>query len=98
AGHGAARDLFAEGGLDVADHRAVLPCGDRRHDSFGAAAGGASGAVYVVVGVLRNVEIDHVRDTGDVDTPAGDVGGHEDAMLAFAESAQRFDAASLGEI
>src|SRR5437762_4070429 len=78
----ASRDFFAERFFDLANDRTVLPRGDRRHDAESAAARGASGAMNVVVDALRNVEIDHVRDAGNVDAAAGDVGGDEDAMLA----------------
>ncbi len=59
---------------------------------FARAAGGAAGAVDVVLDVLGDVEVDDVLDAGDVDAAAGDVGGDEDAVLTFAESLQRADA------
>src|SRR5690349_14502034 len=85
----ARRVLFAEGFFDLADHREVLPGRNRRDDPFGAAARGAPAAMDVVLDVLRDVEIDHVADAGDVDAASRDVGGDEDAMLSFAEALQR---------
>src|SRR5688572_32362216 len=89
AGDRAAGQLLTDALLDVADHHQVLPRGDRRDDSLAVGAGGASGAVHVVIDALRNVEVDHVLDAGDVDAASGDVRRDEDAMRAGAEVVER---------
>src|SRR5688500_745639 len=95
AGHRAARELLTDALLDVTNHHQVLPRGDRRDDSLAIGAGGASGAMDVIVNALRNVEVDHVLDAGDVDAASGDVGGDENAMRAGAEVVERLHAPPL---
>src|SRR5687768_12151345 len=53
AGDRAAGQLLTDALLDVADHHQVLPRSDRRDDSLAVGAGGASGAVHVVIDALR---------------------------------------------
>src|SRR5258708_11089354 len=98
AGDRAAGDLLAEDLLDLADHTDVLPGGDRRHDPLRRPARRPPGPVDVVVHGLRDVEVDHVRDSGYVDATAGDVGGHEDAVSAFPEVLQCLGTPRLGAV
>src|SRR5262249_11904266 len=53
--------------------------------AFAAYAAGAADAVDVVVGRLRDVVVDDVRDAGDVDATAHDVGGDQDSHFAGAK-------------
>ena len=50
-------------------------------------APGAPGAVHVVLGGLREVVVDDVREVRDVDAARGDVGGDEEAELPLARRA-----------
>ena len=49
----------------------------------------------VVLGVLRHVVVDHVRDAGDVEAARRDVGCHQDLVAAALEAFQRLDALAL---
>ena len=57
--------------------------------AFGLGAAGAADAVHVVVGMLRHVVVDDVRDGGNIDAARGDVGRDHDLVLAGAETFQR---------
>ncbi len=74
----------------------------RRQKRDGVAEGrGASGpadAMKVVFGIDRHVEIDHVRDSLDVDPACGDVGGDHDLVLAVSEAVHRALALALGAV
>src|SRR5205814_2534687 len=65
------------GGADEGDADARAP-----------SAGGAARAVDVALAVGRRVEVDDVRDAGDVDAARGDVGGHERVDLAADEGGE----------
>ena len=58
---------------------------------------GAADAVDVRVGVLGDVEAEDVRQVGDVEAAAGDVGGDEELDLAGAEGGQGAIALALRE-
>ena len=54
----------------------------------GAALAGAAGAadpVHVVVGVVRDVEIEDVADVRNIEPARGDVGGDQELDVALAE-------------
>ena len=44
---------------------------------------GTADAVNVVLGNLGQIEVDHLRQFTDVDTPGGDVGGDQDPDLCW---------------
>jgi hypothetical protein len=50
---------------------------ERDPDAAGSSAGRAADAVHVRVGVVRRIEVDHVRDPRHVDAARGDVGRDE---------------------
>ena len=52
----------------------------------------------VVLDVFRDIEIDHMLDSRNVDTAAGDVRRHENAVRAFAKIVQRLRAFALRSI
>ena len=79
-------------------HHLVDPGGDRGDDPGGVAAGGAAGAVDVVLDRLGHLEVDDVADAGDVEAAGGDVGRHQDAVLALAEALERLRPLPLGEV
>ena len=56
---------------------------------------GAADAVDVIVGMMRDVEIEDVADGGNIEAAGGDVGGHQQRNLAFAELIQRLGAGRL---
>src|SRR5207247_6617168 len=95
SGDAAAWDFLADRRFDLPNDPHVLPGGDARDDPQGFHARRAAAAVDVILHRLGNVEVDHVLNAGDVDAAAGDVGGHQDAVLALAECLQRLDAATL---
>src|SRR5262245_24759425 len=85
AGHRTARQRLLDGLLDLENARLVHPSGDRRHDPDRVAARRTPAAVHVVLDRLRDIEVDDVLDASHVDAARRDVGGDEDAMLAFTE-------------
>ena len=58
-------------------------------------AAGAADAVDIVLGVLRDVVVDDMAHSGDVDAARGDVGRNHDFVFSGFESAERFDALVL---
>ncbi|KOT24528.1 DEAD/DEAH box helicase domain protein [Burkholderia mallei] len=69
------------------------------HRGAGAArAAGAADPVHVVLGELRQVVVEHVRDAGDVDPARGDVGCDEHAHAALAQRADRAVARALRQV
>jgi hypothetical protein len=77
------------GALDVAQQpRLVL-----RHQRHGApgctGARGAADAVHVVLGHVRQLVVDDLRQLLDVETSRGDLGGHQRRELAVLEVRQR---------
>jgi hypothetical protein len=54
-----------------------------------ACTAGTTDAVHVIVNVLGQVVVDHVRHVGDVQATRSHVSGHQDAALATAEGTQR---------
>ena len=64
--------------LDGAQH-AALARGDEQDGFAGTArAAGAADAVHVGLGIVRDIEVDHVGDALNVEATGGDVGSHED--------------------
>ena len=59
-------------------------------------AGGAAGAVHVVLGVGREVEVHDAGDVVDVDAACGDVGRDERRRVPVVERPQRAVALTLG--
>ena len=53
----------------------------------GGSAAGAADAVDVILGHVGTIEIDDVRNFGDVDAAGGDIGGDQHAVLAAFEAA-----------
>ena len=90
-----ARDRLAEEALDGRQVLRLLG----RHQREGVAqrvdAARATDAVHVVLGRVRHVVVDDVRDVGDVDAARGDVGRHQHLHLAAAQVGQRALALSL---
>src|SRR5687768_4319772 len=69
--------------------RVEVPLADERDGgSLLARAPGATDAVDVGIGVLGDVVGDHVRQVGDIEPAAGDVGGDEELDLAGPEGGQ----------
>src|SRR4051794_27786592 len=52
----------------------------------------------VVLDVFRDIEIDHMLDSGNVDAAAGDVRCHQNAMRSFAKIVERLRALALRTI
>ncbi len=75
-------DAHADKALDAAR---VTP-GFLGHEGEGVAgflrAAGAADAVDVVLGIFRDIEIDHVRHVGDIEAASGDVRGDQHLVLA----------------
>ena len=83
---------------EVGDVAALVVRGDRDHDSSGAGASGAPGAVQVGLVLSRRVDVHDERDVIDVDAACGDVRGDQDAHLPVGEGRQVALAGGLAEV
>ena len=69
---------------------------DQRHcRALTACAAGAADAVHVVLGRVRQLEVDDVRQFVNVQTACGDVGGDEDQRRAVLECFERLQTVLL---
>ena len=68
--------------LDGAQQAALARGDEQQRLARAARAAGAADAVDVRLGVVGDVEVDHVADAVDVQAAGGDVGGHEDVQAA----------------
>ena len=80
---------------DARDVGLLLGQHERDADPAAPGAAGAADAVRVDVGLLRRIEVDHVRDVVDVEPARGDVGGDERLHLAGVEALERLLALRL---
>ncbi len=74
------------------DRRDVFAVGGRNDGDGGAAASGAAGAadaMHVIVGVMRDVEVEDVADGGNVEAACGHVGGNQQRDFVLAELIER---------
>ena len=88
-------DRFAGEFLDAAQEVVLLGRGEARGAAAGFGARGAADAVDVILGDVREIEVHHVADLGDVDAAGGDVGRHQHARLAGLERVHRGAALAL---
>lgn len=91
----AQRNFLPDEPLDR-DHQVGLLWRDQ-HEGVTGGLGPSSAAdtMHVVLGVLGHIVVDHVRHPGHIEPARGDVGGDEDAVLAFTKTFQRGGALSL---
>ena len=101
AGRGDLLDRLVPGVDPVAhrgDARLVVQAGssadlarldERQHRPAGAGASRTSGAVQVVLRVVRRVEVHDQVDVVDVDAAGGDIGGHQHPRVTGGEAGQR---------
>jgi hypothetical protein len=64
----------------------------------GLGAPGAADAMNVILGMLRNVEVDDVADIRDVQAAGGDIGGNEHFVTALTKAVQGLLAFTLAAI
>src|SRR5699024_10764943 len=69
-------EVEAEGPVDQAPARHVVPVDERHANPRDAGATGASDAVDVGLLILRALVVVYVGDVVDVDAAGGDIGGH----------------------
>src|SRR5262249_17539808 len=80
------------------DRRDALALGGRNDGDCGTAASGAAGAadaMDVIVGMVRDVEIEDVTDRGNVEATRRHVGGDQQGDFVFAELIERRHARRL---
>ena len=75
--------------LDRRHREPVLRHGDGEGMSLQPGAAGAANAVDVILGVVRHVEIEHMRQPADVQTARRDIAAHQQPQLARLEFLQR---------
>ena len=73
------------GALDGPEHTALARGDEEDRLAAAARAAGAADAVDVGLGVVRDVEVQHVADAVDVQAAGGDIGGDQDVQLAVLE-------------
>ena len=83
------RNALADQFLDLGDGSAVAWTDDGDGGAGLAGAAGATNAVHVVVGMMRDVEIENMADVRNVEPAGRDVGGDQELDLALAELVER---------
>ena len=95
AGNDLLRDLVLRQPLDVAQEAVLVDADQRDRLALGAGAAGAADPVHVVLGHVRQLEVDDVRQLVDVDAAGGDVGRHQHLQVALLEVGERLGARGL---
>ena len=93
--HHLARNPDADRLLDLGQTFVLFRAHQRDRRAGGAGAAGAADAVHVVVGRVRQVEVDDVRQLLDVEAARRDVGRDQHADLARLEVVERLHALGL---
>ena len=83
------RKVFADEPLDIGEEGALVDGAERHGDPGGAGPARAADPVDVAFRLVREVEVDHVRQVDDVEAPGGDVRRHEHSRHAPLEARQR---------
>jgi len=81
-GNDMGRDRLAGVTLDIAQLLEIIRRGERNGDAFGARTAGAADAMHIIFGAFREIEVDDMRNAGDVDAACGHVGRHQQAHRA----------------
>lgn len=76
----------------------IVVAGEGEGLALGADPRGPADAMHIVLGVLRQVEVDDVGDAVDVQPAARDVGGDENRQLAVAEVVQDLEPLGLHDV
>ncbi len=98
AGERHAREALADGPLDGEEVPLLVGRDEGERVAGRLGPGGPADAVDVVVRDVRHVEVHDVRELLDVDAARGDVGRHEDAVLAALEAGERLGPLRLGAV
>ena len=85
---GAYSELHADDTLDGPQLGALIRIAQRDCNAVRAVAAGAADAVHIAFRLVRQVEIDDMRDAGNVDAARRDVGGDKYAHGTVAEAVQ----------
>ena len=97
-GDGGNRNLVTDEFLDLRQAEDVFFAGERDGVARGAGARGAADAMHVVLGILRQVVVEHVRDLGDVQAAGGDVGRHQHRQVSLGEVCEQFHPLGLRHV
>src|SRR5512141_770862 len=97
-GDGDAREALADRALDLAEVRLLVGRDERERVALQLGARRAAGAVDVVLGDVRNVEVHDVREGLDVDPARRDVRRDEDLELPVLEPGERSRALRLAPV
>ena len=88
-------DFLADEAFDGAEFFGFVGRDEREGIPRHVGATGAADAMDIVLRVLRDVVVDDMAHSGDVDTARSDVCGDHDFVFSGFESAERFDALVL---
>ena len=94
--HRDSRNRLADHSLNRAHHRDLVGSHESIRVAFLRGAPGAANTVHVVLGLLRHVIVDHVRDARDIKAALSDIRGDEHRRLAVLEVLQRSGTLCLG--
>ena len=94
-GHHLARDPDPDRFFDLGEPLLLFRADERDRGAGAPGAAGAADPMHVVVGRVRQVEVDHVRQLLDVEPARRDVGRDEDPHLARLELLERLHALDL---
>lgn len=98
-GHGQMADVGIADGVDDAVPLVEFPFADKGEGGAGlASARRSADAMDVFLGVLGDIEVDHVVDIRDIESAGSDVRGNEELELAGAEVGHDAIALALAEV
>ena len=80
-----ARNPLSDQLFNRRDRFVVERCDDGQRGAGAACTAGAADAVNVVVGMMRDVEIEDVADGGNIEAAGGNIGGDQKRNVAFTE-------------
>ena len=78
-------DLPCDELLNIAQEFFFFSITKRKRNAAGACPAGSADPVDIGLGDIRQLEIDHVGQVVDIDTPRGDIGRYEDAGMPVLE-------------
>src|SRR5271169_2457778 len=96
--NGGARNLMTDKTLDVGQRDRVLLAAETDGVAGGAGARRASDAMHVVLGIVRQIEIEHMADVGNVQAARSDVGGDQYGNFAVMKIAHHFQPLGLRNV
>ena len=81
--------------LDISQQLVLIDTDQGNGLAFAAGTAGATDAVHIILGDIRQFIVDHMGQLVDIETASRDVGGHQHANIALLEAGQGLGARAL---